>query len=62
MNKVTEASSCSQLYHLKCRFQALKDRCDQTTELFREANEQGNGGIIIFSLSPAGQQSKDIIK
>ncbi|KAG7309515.1 hypothetical protein JYU34_005489 [Plutella xylostella] len=47
-----DIADSSQLYHMKCRFQALKDRCDQTTELFREANEQGNGGIIMQPAVP----------
>ncbi|CAG9138638.1 unnamed protein product [Plutella xylostella] len=37
---------------MKCRFQALKDRCDQTTELFREANEQGNDMLLSTTPPP----------
>ncbi|XP_048478276.1 dystrophin, isoforms A/C/F/G/H-like isoform X2 [Plutella xylostella] len=47
-----DIADSSQLYHMKCRFQALKDRCDQTTELFREANEQGNDMLLSASPPP----------
>ncbi|XP_026745116.1 dystrophin-like, partial [Trichoplusia ni] len=44
----------AELYQMKTRFQALKDKCDDHTEQFRNLNEAGNDLLLAAAARPAG--------
>ncbi|CAH0731277.1 unnamed protein product, partial [Brenthis ino] len=43
----------AELYQMKTRFQALKDKCDEKTPEFRNLNEDGNEALLAAERAPA---------
>ncbi|XP_050354937.1 dystrophin, isoforms A/C/F/G/H isoform X1 [Nymphalis io] len=46
-------SDSAELYQMKTRFQALKDKCDEKTPDFRNLNEDGNEALLSAERAPA---------